>query len=397
MLNQVLHEITMKKPISITAISSISPLGHSLETIWNNYQKDNHFITEKNNALVATLPKESILVIDNLKQSHSKYKALDNSVLYAIYTSRSAVKNAKWSASDNFGINIGSSRGATSLFENYFQDFLSTTKAKTLSSPTTTLGNISSWIAHDLQTNGPEISHSITCSTALHALLNGIAWINADMCDKFLVGGSEAPLTPFTIAQMQALKIYANLDIEALEVSRKYPNQALNLNKTKNTMVLGEGASVACLEKGKTKNALATIEGIGYATEILKNNTSISAEAQCFQKSMKMALDSANIETVDVVVTHTPGTIKGDLAEYKALEKVFKNKLPVLTNNKWKLGHTLGASGLLSIEMAVLMLQKQEFISVPFIEIQQLKKLETILVNAVGFGGNAVSVILKNT
>ena len=40
-------------------------------------------------------------------------------------------------------------------------------------------------------------------------MLNGIAWINSGMCNKFLVGGSEAPLTPFTIAQMKALKIYS--------------------------------------------------------------------------------------------------------------------------------------------------------------------------------------------
>ena len=386
----------MKEPISITAIASISPLGNTLNSIWDNYRKDNHCITKKDDALVAELSQESQAVIEHLKQSNSKYKALDNSVLYAMYASRLAIKNAKWSASDNFGINIGSSRGATSLFEKYYQDFLNSDKAKTLSSPTTTLGNISSWIAHDLQTNGPEISHSITCSTALHALLNGIAWINSGMCDKFLVGGSEAPLTRFTVAQMQALKIYTTLNTEALEVSLKYPCRALDIEKSKNTMVLGEGASIACLEKGKTKNALATIEGFGYATEILKNNTSISTEAQCFQKSMQMALDSANLKSVDAIVTHTPGTIKGDLAEYKAIEKVFKNQMPPLTNNKWKLGHTLGASGMLSVEMAVLMLKKQEFISVPFIKTEQSDKLETILVNAVGFGGNAVSVILKN-
>jgi 3-oxoacyl-(acyl-carrier-protein) synthase len=55
---------------------------------------------------------------------------------------------------------------------------------------TTTLGNISSWVAHDLQSSGPEISHSITCSTALHAVLNG-CMVEIRMIDKFMVGGSE--------------------------------------------------------------------------------------------------------------------------------------------------------------------------------------------------------------
>ena len=68
----------------------------------------------------------------------------------------------------------------------------------------------------------------------------------------------------------------------------------------------------------------------------------------------------------------------------------------MLTNNKWKIGHTLGASGILSVEMALLMMQHNHFIAVPFLPIQkQTKKIERILVNAVGFGGNAVSVLLR--
>jgi 3-oxoacyl-(acyl-carrier-protein) synthase len=110
---------------------------------------------------------------------------------------------------------------------------------------------------------------------------------------------------------------------------------------------------------------------------------------------MKMALGNFSPEEIDVIVMHAPGTIKGDLSEYKAIQKVFCNKTPFLTTNKWKLGHTFGASGMLSLELALFMLQKQQAIAVPFSESQQEpKQLERILVNAVGFGGNAVSVLL---
>jgi 3-oxoacyl-[acyl-carrier-protein] synthase II len=177
----------LQHPISITALSSISPLGKTPESIWYNYLNASHCFTEKDGVLVATFPKALKVDIEDLRQSNSKYRALDHSVLYAIFSARNAIKSAGWKATDNFGINIGSSRGATALFETYHEEFLKNNKAETLSSPTTTLGNISSWVAHDLQTQGPEISHSITCSTALHAMLNGIAWINSGMCDKFLV------------------------------------------------------------------------------------------------------------------------------------------------------------------------------------------------------------------
>lgn len=317
----------------------------------------------------------------------SVFKDLDDTVLYAIFAAREAVKKSGWIKGDNIGINIGSSRGATGLFEKYHQAFLENGKAEVLASPLTTLGNISSWVAQDLQSAGPEISHSVTCSTGLHAVLNAIAWIGAGLTEKFLAGGSEAALTPFTIAQMKAMKIYASEDLG-------FPCQALNMQKTRNSMVLGEAAGIACLSANK-RDAVAQIKGIGFATEKLKHSVSISADAECLQRSMKMAISGYDPEKIDVVVLHAPGTLKGDLAEVNAVRKVFGDPLPALTTNKWKMGHTFGASGILSLEMAVLILQHQEFIPVPFSQFQQApKKIKNILVNAVGFGGNAVSILI---
>nr|WP_315212868.1 beta-ketoacyl synthase N-terminal-like domain-containing protein [uncultured Flavobacterium sp.] len=383
----------MSKIISITAIASVSPLGATSQTIWENYCNEKHCFTthflDHKETTVAKLDSVSEEVVSALQHSDIKYKSLDKSVLYAMAASRTAMQNAGWTSKDVFGINIGSSRGATDLFEKHHQDYLANGKAQTLASPTTTLGNISSWVAHDLQSSGPEISHSITCSTALHAVLNGVAWLRAGMADKFLVGGSEAPLTDFTIAQMRALKIYSN-SIE------EWPNRAFDLDKKQNTMILGEGAGVCCLEVGATENALAYIEGIGYATELLEHSISISAEAVCFQKSMKMALQDTDVAAVDVIVMHAPGTIKGDLTEYRAIEKIFGESLPLLTTNKWKIGHTFGASGILSMELAILMMQHNRFIGVPFAKAQtQTKPIKKVLINAVGFGGNAVSVLLS--
>ncbi|MDT0538433.1 beta-ketoacyl synthase N-terminal-like domain-containing protein [Croceitalea sp. P059] len=397
----------LKEPISITAISSISSIGSSLKQTWEAYQKNSHYLENikigNDEVYAATLPESLVSEIEILRNSDSKYKYLDLSVLYAMYTSRFAIETSGWTTGDNFGVNIGSSRGATSLFERYHKEFLKSNNTSTLTSPTTTLGNISTWVAHDLGTKGPNISHSITCSTALHAMLNGIAWIQSGMADKFLVGGSEAPLTAFTIAQMKALKIYTSTSPSSFSTTNKtvsvenfFPCRALDLEKTKNTMVLGEGASVACLEKGSSSNTIAKIIGLGYATEALEHNVSISKDAQCFQDSMTMALGGQSADNVDVVVMHSPGTVKGDKAEYNAVKKVFCNKTPFLTTNKWKVGHTFGASGMLSIEMAILMLLHQKTIPVPFVPIQDKPStISRVMVNAVGFGGNAVSILLS--
>lgn len=380
-------------PVSITSLASFSPLGNSPDLVWQSYLDDTTRIRTigfgNKTAFGAPLPETLQQEIRTLREKESRYASLDDSVLYAIVASRQAVAAAGWQSGDDFGINIGSSRGATGLFEKYHSEFINTGATATQASPTTTLGNIASWVAQDLKSSGPDISHSITCSTALHAVLNGVAWLVSGMAQKFLVGGSEAPLTPFTIAQMQAMKIYASKESD-------YPCLAMDLTKKSNSMVLGEGAAAACLVPGRLPHALGYIEGVGYATEALKHSVSISANAECLQKSMQMAIAGINPAEVDAVVMHAPGTVKGDLSEYNAVKAVFGESLPLLTTNKWKMGHTFGASGLLSLELGLMMIQHNRFIDVPYLAPQnQTKDIKKVLVNAVGFGGNAVSILIS--
>lgn len=378
--------------IAITGFSSLSSLGSDFSKVKENYAHLKTLITKRKiggeEVWVSQLNAHDVEEIEKLRTENSKYRALDKTVLYALYTSRKAIAQARWQDKSPFGINIGSSRGATELFEKYHQDFLENKKLSPLSSPTTTLGNISSWVAQDVQSQGPEISHSITCSTSFHSILNGVAWLKSGMVNRFLVGASEAPLTPFTIEQIKAIKIYS-------QEKDEFPSKAMDMNKKRNSMVLGEGAAVACLELGEKENTLAYITGIGYATEKIEHNTSISADAECFQKSMKMAMKNLDGE-IDAIIMHAPGTILGDESELKAIEKVFGENYPMLTTNKWKIGHTFGASGILSLEMALVILETQKFIPIPFGEWGKKKnEFKNILINSVGFGGNAVSIVVS--
>lgn len=374
--------------IGITAMGSVSALGSSFAEIRQLYENPESAIQAVNGIPMAKLAQSGFAEVEQLRASSIDYASLDPSVLYAILAARKAVANAQWH-NVQFGINIGSSRGATSLFEKHYSYFLENEKCMTLASPSTTLGNIASWVGQDLKSTGFEMSHSITCSTALHAVVNAVAWLTSGMEKRFVVGGSEAPLTPFTIAQAQALKIYSKL-------TSSFPCRAMDTEKKQNTMVLGEGASVFCLESEPTNPPLAVISGVGFASERLSHSVSLSANGECLQKSMRMALKNTDLTSVDIIVTHAPGTIKGDLAEIHAINEVFGGNPPALTNNKWKIGHTFGASGALSLEMAIFMLQTQRFYTIPYLKTSKTPtKIQKILVNAIGFGGNAVSVLVE--
>ena len=381
--------------ILITAKSTIASVGHNADHIWSNYSSSESALTlcsfNDQDTPVGKLKPDSEKLITELRGENISYRKLDKSVLLALYTSRIAIKESGCSSMNGVGVNIGSSRGATQLFEKYHQYFLDKPdkRMSPLVSPTTTLGNIASWIAYDLGLDGVTLSHSITCSTALHSILNACAWINGGMADKFLAGGSEAPLTDFTVAQMRALGIYS---------TKNSPWYCAPLEKGKdfNTMVLGEGSSIFTLEADQGQNSIARILGFGYATEIIEHNASLSAEADCMQKSMRMALENSGLNSVDVLVMHAPGTCQGDQSELKAVKSVLGNDVHLIST-KQKTGHTLGASGGLSLDLAIEMLNRGEVVNFPY-EASVAKGTlipKTAMINAVGFGGNAVSIVIQ--
>ena len=350
---------------------------------------------------VAALSPAAEQQLQLLLASNPNYRQLDRSVLCAIYAARQAVAQAGWSDASRYGpddlaVNIGSSRGATGLFEQHFTSFH--TRAGRVSpgaSPTTTLGNVSSWVAHAVNAGGAQISHSITCSTALMALANGMAWLKAGMAGRFLAGGTEAPLTDFTLAQMKAVGIYSSLH-ESPYPCRPYAQQQ------QNTFVLGEGAAVFALEKAGSatlQEGTVVVEAVGLGFEKIESKTGISAEGINFQKSMRHALSQlkGDDKRVDAIVTHSPGTVAGDNAELAAIRSVFGEQHPLITTNKWLLGHTLGASGALSLQYALYLLRQQPIPTPPYpcrLAHTSAPVLRRVMINAAGFGGNAASVIL---
>ena len=113
-------------------------------------KKDFSIEVEENNLKVSKLS------LENDKLENKFYKRLDKSVLMSIFASRKAIKSSNWKKSSKLSLNIGSSRGATELFEKYHKDFLNnkSSKLSPISSPNTSLGNISTWVAYDIGFKG---------------------------------------------------------------------------------------------------------------------------------------------------------------------------------------------------------------------------------------------------
>jgi len=384
--------------IGISAHRSVSAAGFNKAEIINAYFcqsesfiKSNHFIPSE---YCAGINKTGDLALKAFLKKHPKYQKLDKSVQFAILCADKL--NEKIDLNKKTGVNIGSSRGTTQSLENAYDSFIKDGKAPFLTSPLTTMGNIATNVARHLQINGPAFSHSITCSTAMQSLLNAYYWIKAGDISSFIVGGTEAPLTKFTISQMKALGIYKP------EINDKYPSNPLSLNNCHNNMILGEGAACFLLEHkdpAQKNEFCAILDGMGFSMENAPSMTGITKEGIALSKSMNMAISkSATKEPIDLIILHAPGTKNGETSEMNAIKNVFKDHTPALYSNKWLIGHTLGASGALSLDLAIHCLNEKRAPQLPYPNISPKPNgpIKKILINTIGFGGNAVSAIISH-
>lgn len=384
-LGQSLHELSSASPFTMRQLGS-----HSLP--------------------VAALPASAEAVVQDLRRSQPAYRQLDRTVLLGLLAAREATAAAGWDSASplssvqgktEISVSMGSSRGATGRLEEFHAEFLQEGTVPIAASPLTTLGNVASWVAYDAgSTGGASLSHSSTCSSAFQALGNATAWLRAGMATRFLAGGTEAPLTDFTLAQMQAIGIYSPF------AAADFPCRPGAGRPS--TFVLGEGAAVFALEKvsaaslnEQPRQPVAVLEGVGFGFEAIGSKTGLSVDGQHFQQAMRNALGQSGrrVAEIDAVVLHSPGTPAGDAAERAALRAVFGQELPLLLSNKWLIGHTLGASAALSLDFALHVLETQQWPTPLFptdlASTQGARPLRRILVNAAGFGGNAASAIVS--
>ncbi len=313
----------------------------------------------------------------------------DRSTLLALHAAEEAILGAGWSGQD-FAILLGSSRGPTTSWESTFSEFSERGTLPVRTSPRTTLGSPAFALADYFGSTGLSTGMSVTCSSGFNALVHGVALLRSGMADRVLVGGTEAPLTPYTLRQLEALRVYATPPDDPQRAACR------PLQQPASGMVVGEGAAFLALERLHPNHG-HLIGGLGFARENAGTATGISPEGVALQQSMRDAT-AQHTHIPDFILPHAPGTARGDAAELAAIQAVFGDTHPALTTTKWATGHTFGASGPLALVAGLAMLG-QEVLYPPYRDVlaSRISLPRSVLVNATGFGGNAVSVLVALT
>lgn len=367
--------------IQIQSIASISPAGYDDASVIESYKNARpRFTTHERSGLpVGRLSAEAESALESVKLD-PRYSKLDRTVHLAIFAARQAVQHLHEPLKLPAFVNFASSRGATSTVERSIIEYEKTGKVRPHTSPLTTLGNISAWVANDLKLYGAYFDHSMTCSSSHLSLLNAVAWLRSDMAQCCIVGGAEAPLTDFTLEMMQSMGIYSKIPAEC-RPCRPFEKDH------QSGLVISEGSGAIILTKpdDSKQHGAIYISAVGTANESFTSGSDITKDGVNLYTAMMNCLKQVKTD-IEMIIPHAPGTNHGDEAEWNAIHRVFGSSKPEILSNKPIIGHTLGAAGVLGIEYAFhLMTGRLKGSSTP----------KTVMINTAGFGGTAVSIVLS--
>lgn len=245
------------------------------------------------------------------------------------------------------GILIGSGMGGMGFFADGVQTLLE--KGMRRVSPffvpyiLTNMGG--AMLAMDIGFMGPNYSISTACATSNNSIIAAANHIRNGDADLIVTGGVEAPIIPMGLAGFCACKALSQRNDAPQKASRPW-------DRARDGFVMGEGAGVLVLES--LEHALA--RGAPILAEYVGGGLSCDAHhltdpradgegvALCIQNALKDA--AIDVTDINYINAHATSTLAGDLAEVRALKKVFKNPSSIKMNaTKSMTGHLLGAAG----------------------------------------------------
>jgi 3-oxoacyl-[acyl-carrier-protein] synthase II len=254
---------------------------------------------------------------------------------------------------------------------------------------------------------GPNSCVCTACATGNHALGDSFRIIQRGEADVMFAGGSEAVITPLTIAGFAAMRALSTRNDEPTRASRPF-------DKNRDGFVMGEGCGLMVLENlehAKARGAKIYAEMTGYGMSADAYHITMPALDGAV-RSMRLALEDAQASPADFdyVNAHGTSTPAGDINETNALKEVFGDHARNLAINSTKsmTGHLLGAAG--GIESVVTVLTVTKGMIHPTINYEtpdpecdldyvpnkpRQAKVNAAMSNALGFGGHNATLVVK--
>ena len=412
------------KRVVITGLGAISPLGNDVSANWSAMKAGKSgidTITRFDHSACKTHFAGEVKDWDiSSMLDRKEARKLDRYSQFAVYTAKQAFEDSRLDLEaedkDRIGVIWGSGMGGILTLEEELMAFGKgdgTPRFNPFYIPKAILNMGAGQISLMFGLRGPSFATASACASSACAIADAYNIIRLGKADVMVTGGSDADITWSGIGGFNSMHAISTRNDSPATASRPF-------SKSRDGFVLSEGGACLILEEyehavARGAHIYAEMSGAGLNADAF-HLTAPDPEGNGAAKVMKLAMEDGGVQPADVdyINTHGTSTPLGDIAEIKAIQRVWGEDAYRLniSSTKSMTGHLVGASG--AIEAVATVMALYDGIVPPTINHEdddcdenidyrlnftfnraQQRSLRYALSNTFGFGGHNVSLLFK--
>ena len=347
----------LRRRVVVTGIGALTPIGNTRDAYWNALVAGTsgaapitYFDASKFKTQFACEVKD----FDPLAHFDRKEaRKMDRFTQYAMVASEEAIQDAGLDLEvidkSKVGVIWGSGIGGLETFQNEVLNFAAGNEIPRFNPffiPKMIADIAPGMISIKYGFRGPNFATVSACASAANAIIDALNYIRLGYADVMVTGGSEAGVAKASIAGFNALQALSTRNDDPTTASRPF-------DKDRDGFVMGEGSGALILEslehaQARGATIYAELTGGGLSADAY-HITAPHPEGLGATSVMENCLADAGVTATDIdaINMHGTSTPLGDVAEIKALKKVFGEHLCSMNINSTKsmTGHLLGAAG----------------------------------------------------
>ena len=410
----------LRRRVVVTGIGALTPIGNTRDAYWNALVAGTsgaapitYFDASKFKTQFACEVKN----FDPLAHFDRKEaRKMDRFTQYAMVASDEAIQDAGLDLDavdkSKVGVIWGSGIGGLETFQNEVLNFAAGNEIPRFNPffiPKMIADIAPGMISIKYGFRGPNFATVSACASAANAIIDALNYIRLGYANVMVTGGSEAGVAKASIAGFNALQALSTRNDDPKTASRPF-------DKERDGFVMGEGSGALILEslehaQARGATIYAELAGGGLSADAY-HITAPHPDGLGATSVMENCLADAGVTATDIdaINMHGTSTPLGDVAETKALKKVFGEHLYTMNINSTKsmTGHLLGAAG--AVEAIASILSIKYGIVPPTINHQtvdenidpninltlntaQKRNVSMAMSNTFGFGGHNACVL----
>lgn len=409
-----------KRRVVVTGLGAVTPLGNTVESYWNgliNGVSGADFIQRFDASKFRTRFACEVKDFDVLNYFDRKEsRKMDPFCHYAVVSADQAMADSGLDVEkvdrERFGVIMGSGIGGLDTFLEEVTAFAQgdgTPRFNPFFIPKMIIDIAPGHISIKYGLKGPNYSCVSACATSSNCITDAYKLIAYGDADLMLAGGSEAAVNAAGIGGFNAMKALSERNDDPKTASRPFDAQ-------RDGFVLGEGGGCLLLEEyehAKARGAKIYAEIAGYGmTADAYHITAPSPDGDGAARVMEQAVRTAGLrlEDVDYINVHGTSTPLGDIAETKAIKRVFGDHAYKMNigSTKSMTGHLLGAAGVIEAIASILAIENNlipptinHFNDDPECDLNytfnkaQGREVNIAISNTFGFGGHNASLLFR--